>query len=65
MDFQAFRFFGFRPHGVIEVVLGQDEFFFPTVLPSAVNVVSLGEFLASGSSVAGMDEWRTCDAGSD
>ena len=71
VDFRAFRSFGFRPHGVIEVVLGQDEFSFPTVLPSAVNVVSLGEFLAphanrpSGSSVAGMDEWRTCDAGSD
>ena len=35
-----------RPHGVIEVVLGQEEFSFPTVLPVAVNVVSLGEFLA-------------------
>ena len=46
VDFRAFRSFGFRPHGVIEVVLGQDEFSFPTVLPSAVNVVSLGEFLA-------------------
>ena len=46
VDFRAFRSFGFRPHGVIEVVLGQDEFSFPTVLPSAVNVMSLGEFLA-------------------
>ena len=41
-DFRAFRSFGFRPHGVMEVVLGQDEFSFPTVLPVAVNVVSLG-----------------------
>ena len=46
VDFRAFRSFGFRPHGVIEIVLGQDEFSFPTVLPSAVNVVCLGEFLA-------------------
>ena len=38
VDFRAFRSFGFRPHGVIEVVLGQDEFSFPTVLPSAVMV---------------------------
>ena len=35
-----------RPHGVIEVVLGQEEFSFPTVLPITVNVVLLGEFLA-------------------
>ena len=47
VDFRAFRSFGFRPHGVIEIVLGQDEFSFPTVLPSAVNVVCLGEFLVS------------------
>ena len=33
VDFCAFRFFGLRPHGVIEVVLGQEEFSFPTVLP--------------------------------
>ena len=46
VDLRAFRSFGFRPHGVIEVVLGQDEFSFPTVLPTAVNVVSLGDFLA-------------------
>ena len=46
VDFRAFRSFGLRPHGVIEVVLGQEEFSFPTVLPIAVNVVSLGEFLA-------------------
>ena len=43
----AFRSFGLRPHGVIEVALRQKEFSFPTVLPVAVNVVSLGEFLAS------------------
>ena len=46
VDFCAFRSFGLRPHGVIEVVLGQEEFSFPTVLPITVNVVSLGEFLA-------------------
>ena len=46
VDFRSFRSFGLRPHGVIEVVLGQEEFSFPTVLPTAVNVVSLGEFLA-------------------
>ena len=46
MDFCAFRSFGLRPQGVIEVVLGQEEFSFPTVLPMAVNVVSLGDFLA-------------------
>ena len=46
VDFCAFRSFGLRPQGVIEVVLGQEEFSFPTVLPMAVNVVSLGEFLA-------------------
>ena len=45
VDFRAFRSFGLRPHGVMEVVLGQEEFSFPTVLPVAVNVVSLGEFL--------------------
>ena len=42
VDFCAFRSFSLRPHGVIEVVLGQEEF----SLPIAVNVVSLGEFLA-------------------
>ena len=41
VDFRAFRSFGLRPHGVMEVVLGQEEFAFPTVLPVAVNVVSL------------------------
>ena len=46
VDFRTFRSFGLRPHGVMEVVLGQEEFSFPTVLPVAVNVVSLGEFLA-------------------
>ena len=46
VDFCAFRSFGLRPHGVIEVVLGQEEFSFPTVLPMAVNVVVLGDFLA-------------------
>ena len=46
VDFCAFRSFDLRPHGVIEVVLGQEEFSFPTVLPMAVNVVSLGDFLA-------------------
>ena len=46
VDFCAFRSFGLRPHGVIEVVLGQEEFSFPTVLPITVNVVLLGEFLA-------------------
>ena len=28
------------------MVLGQEEFSFPSVLPMAVNVVSLGDFLA-------------------
>ena len=46
VDFCAFRSFGLRPHGVIEMVLGQEEFSFPTVLPMAVNVVVLGDFLA-------------------
>ena len=46
VDFCAFRSFGLRPHGVIEVVLGQEEFSFPIVLPMAVNVVVLGDFLA-------------------
>ena len=46
VDFCAFRSFGLRPHGVIEVVLGQEEFSFPTVLPMAVNVVVVGDFLA-------------------
>ena len=46
VDFRAFRSFGLRPHGVMEVVLGQEEFSFPTLLPVAVNVVSFGEFLA-------------------
>ena len=46
VDFCAFRSLGLRPHGVIEVVLGQEEFSFPTVLPITVNVVLLGEFLA-------------------
>ena len=64
VDFCAFRSFGLRPHGVIEVVLGQEEFSFPTVLPITVNVVLLGEFLAplfayrpSGPAVAGLDQW--------
>ena len=64
VDFRAFRSFGLRPHGVMEVVLGQEEFSFPTVLPVAVNVVSLGEFLAPWllyrppwSAVAGLDQW--------
>ena len=35
VDFRAFRSFGLRPHGVMEVVLGQEEFSFPTVLPVA------------------------------
>ena len=47
VDFRAFRSFSLQPHGVIEVVLRQEEFSFPTVLSVAVNVVSLGEFLAS------------------
>ena len=46
VDFCAFRSFGLRPHGLIEVVLGQEEFSFPTILPMAVNVVVLGDFLA-------------------
>ena len=46
VDFCAFRYFGLRPHGVIEVVLGQEESSFPTVLPMAVNVVVLGDFLS-------------------
>ena len=46
VDFCAFRSFGLRPHGLIEVVLGQEEFSLPTVLPMAVNVVILGDFLA-------------------
>lgn len=46
VDFGAFRFFGLRPHGLLEVVLGQAEFSFPTVLPMAVNVAILGNFLA-------------------
>ena len=46
VDFCAFRSFGLRPHGLMEVVLGQEEFSFPTVLPMAVNVVILGDFLA-------------------
>ena len=50
-DFRAFRSFGLRPHGVIEVVLGQEEFSFPTVLPIAVNVVSLGELVAYRASL--------------
>ena len=29
VDFRAFRSFGLRPHGVMEVVLGQEEFSFP------------------------------------
>ena len=33
VDFCAFRSFGLRPHGLIEVVLGKEEFSFPTVLP--------------------------------
>ena len=44
--FCAFRSFGLRPQGVIEVVMGQEEFSFPTILFVAVNVVSLGEFVA-------------------
>ena len=66
VDFCAFRSFGLRPHGLIEVVLGQEEFSFPTVLPMAVNVVVLGDFLAPfvaywspGSAVAGLAQWRT------
>ena len=47
MDFCAFRSFGLRLQGSIEVVLGQEEFSFPTVLCMAVNVVSLGDFVAS------------------
>ena len=38
----------FSLNGVKEVVLGQEEFSFPTILPVAVNVVSLGEFFWSG-----------------
>ena len=33
VDFCAFRSFGLRPHGLIEVVLCQEEFSFPTVPP--------------------------------
>ena len=40
VDFRAFRSFGLRPHGVMEVVLGQEEFSFPTILPIAVNLAS-------------------------
>ena len=46
VDFGAFRYFGLRPHGLLEVILGQTEISFPTVLPMAVNVVILGDFLA-------------------
>ena len=46
VDFCAFRSFGLRPQGVIEVLQEQEDFSFPTVLSMAVNVVSLGEFLA-------------------
>ena len=72
VDFCAFRSFGLRPQGVIEVVLGQEEFSFPTVLPMAVNVVSLGEFLAplvahrpSRSAMAGLAQWRPSGFGLD
>ena len=37
VDFRAFRSFGLRPHGVMEVVLGLEEFSFPTVLPVAAS----------------------------
>ena len=63
VDFRAFRSFGLRPHGVMEVVLGQEEFSFPTELPVAVNVVawrvsvSLVTYWPFGSAVAGLDQW--------
>lgn len=46
VDFGAFRSFGLRPHGLVELVLGPNEFSFPTILPLAVNVPILGDFLA-------------------
>ena len=45
VDFGAFRSFGLRPHGLIEMILGQEEFSFPTVLPMMCNVATLGAFL--------------------
>ena len=58
VDFRAFRSFGLRPHGVIEVVLGQEEISFPTVLPTAVNA-----YRPSGTAVAGLDQWGATGAG--
>ena len=46
VDFCVFRSFGERPHGLLEMVFGQDEFSFPTILPPAINMVVLGDFLA-------------------
>ena len=46
VDFAAFRLFGQRPHGLIEMVLGQGEVAFPMVLPQRCNAVTVRELLA-------------------
>ena len=45
VDFCAFRSFGLRPHGVIEVVLGQEEFSFPLSSPLLSTSCCLVNFL--------------------
>ena len=61
VDFCAFRSFGLRPHGVIEVVLGQEEFSFPTVLP--MLPCSLVAHRTSGSAMASLAQWRPIGCG--
>ena len=43
VGFRAFRSFGLRPHGVMEVVLGQEDFSFPTVLLVGLALVACQE----------------------
>ena len=61
VDFRAFRSFGLRPHGVMEVVLGAGGIFFPHSPPySCQRSVA---WRVSGSLVAyrppgsGLDQW--------
>ena len=56
VDFRAFRSFGLRPHGVMEVVLGQEEFSFPQYSLWLSTWCRLASSWLPGS-VAGLDQW--------
>ena len=68
VDFGAFRSFGLRPHGLIEMILGQEEFSFPTVLPMMLQcgyawsiLDPFATYRTSELAVASLAQWgATC-----